>query len=217
VKVDQHMGTDPLAHYVWLYQGPQWKQKVYAAGALAIIMAIVMFPLWPITLRLGVWYLSMGLLGLLGLFFLMAIFRLILFCITVFTVKPGLWLFPNLFEDVGVIDSFKPLWGWQPVSLTLLPFSPSVTPPLLTLPTSPLSRRSLRAKRRLLKHQSPPSLPQPPHWPRRRPSQPRPPPSNLPLQLQMELPPQQPCRSQHQRLRKEGSTQLRSKRLTTSD
>jgi translocation protein SEC62 len=111
------MGTDPMAHYVWLYEGPQWKQKVYAVGALVLIMTIVMFPLWPITLRIGVWYLSMGLLGLLGLFFLMAIFRLILFCITMFAVPPGLWLFPNLFEDVGVIDSFKPLWGWQEVSL----------------------------------------------------------------------------------------------------
>jgi translocation protein SEC62 len=102
-------------HYVWLYEGPQWKQKVYAAGALLIIMSIVMFPLWPYTLRLGVSYLSMGLLGLLGLFFAMAIFRLILFCVTVFTVPPGLWLFPNLFEDVGIIDSFKPIWGWQEV------------------------------------------------------------------------------------------------------
>lgn len=37
-----------------------------------------------------------------------------LFVVTVFAVPPGLWLFPNLFEDVGVIDSFKPLWGWQP-------------------------------------------------------------------------------------------------------
>ncbi|KAI4124210.1 MAG: hypothetical protein LQ347_005820 [Umbilicaria vellea] len=43
----------------------------------------------------------------------MAIFRLILFCGTVFAVPPGLWLYPNLFEDVGFFDSFKPVWGWQ--------------------------------------------------------------------------------------------------------
>ena len=55
----------------------------------------------------------MGCLGLLGLFFAMAIFRLILFVITMFAVPPGLWLYPNLFEDVGFFDSFKPLWGWQ--------------------------------------------------------------------------------------------------------
>ena len=81
-----------------------------------LIMAVIMFPLWPIKLRVGVWYLSMGMLGLIGLFFIMAIFRLILFVATMFTVPPGLWLYPNLFEDVGFFDSFRPLWGWQEVS-----------------------------------------------------------------------------------------------------
>jgi translocation protein SEC62 len=89
------------------------KQKLYALLALVLVSAVVMFPLWPVKMRLGVWYLSMGMLGLLGLFFAMAIFRLILFCVTVFVVPPGLWLYPNLFEDVGFFDSFRPVWGWQ--------------------------------------------------------------------------------------------------------
>jgi translocation protein SEC62 len=78
-------------------------------------------------LRQGVWYLSVGMMGLLGLFFAMSIFRLILFCVTVFAAPPGLWLFPNLFEDVGFFDSFKPLWGWQEVSSVLFsPIEPSI-------------------------------------------------------------------------------------------
>ncbi|KAL4918253.1 translocation protein Sec62-domain-containing protein [Aspergillus aurantiobrunneus] len=113
VKIEQHQEADPMMHYVWLYEGPQWKQKAMAAAVVAGIFAIVLFPLWPIMLRQGVWYLSVGMMGLLGLFFAMAIFRLILFCVTVFVVPPGLWLYPNLFEDVGFFDSFKPLWGWQ--------------------------------------------------------------------------------------------------------
>ncbi|KAJ6177709.1 Translocation protein Sec62 ascomycota [Penicillium mononematosum] len=113
VKIEQHQETDPMMHYVWLYDGPQWKQKAMAAAVVAGIFAVVLFPLWPMFMRQGVWYLSVGMMGLLGLFFAMAIFRLILFCVTVFTVPPGLWLFPNLFEDVGFFDSFKPLWGWQ--------------------------------------------------------------------------------------------------------
>jgi translocation protein SEC62 len=56
-------------------------------------------------------------LGLIGLFFAMSIFRLILFAITMFAIPPGLWLYPNLFEDVGFFDSFRPVWGWQEVSL----------------------------------------------------------------------------------------------------
>lgn len=98
---------------MWMYEGSQWKTKLYAIGALALILAIVFFPVWPYKLRVGVWYLSMACLGLLGLFFAMAIFRLILFVITMFVTPPGLWLYPNLFEDVGFFDSFRPVWGWQ--------------------------------------------------------------------------------------------------------
>lgn len=89
------------------------KTRIYSVLALIAVFAVVLFPLWPMKMRQGVWYLSVGMMGLLGAFFAMAIFRLILFCVTVFTVPPGLWLYPNLFEDVGFFDSFRPVWGWQ--------------------------------------------------------------------------------------------------------
>lgn len=113
VKIEQQQEARDEYHYIWLYEGAQWKNKLYALGALLLILAVVFFPVWPYHLRLGVWYLSMAMLGLLGLFFAMAIFRLILFLITMFTNPPGLWLYPNLFEDVGFFDSFKPLWAWH--------------------------------------------------------------------------------------------------------
>lgn len=113
VRIEQHQEANDDDHYVWLYEGAQIKQKLYAAGALVLVIAVVMFPLWPLVMRQGVWYLSMGMLGLIGLFFVMAIFRLILFVVTVFAVPPGLWLYPNLFEDVGFFDSFRPVWAWH--------------------------------------------------------------------------------------------------------
>ena len=119
VKIEQQQDISDDLHYVWLYDGPQWRMKLYAAGALCLILVVVMFPLWPIKLRIGVWYLSMGFLGLIGLFFAMAIFRLILFCVTIVVTPPGLWLYPNLFEDVGFFDSFRPVWGWQEVSASM--------------------------------------------------------------------------------------------------
>lgn len=100
-------------HYMWIWEGSQVKLYIGAAALVATVLAAVMFPLWPEFLRRGVWYLSVGVLGLLGVFFGIAIIRLILYVLTVFTVPPGIWLFPNLFEDVGIIDSFIPFWGWD--------------------------------------------------------------------------------------------------------
>jgi translocation protein SEC62 len=115
VKIEQQQECKEELHFVWLYEGAQIMRKVYAIGGLVAAFTVVLFPLWPMKMRLGVWYLSMGMLGLIGLFFVMAIFRLILFVITMFAVPPGLWLYPNLFEDVGFFDSFRPVWGWQEV------------------------------------------------------------------------------------------------------
>ncbi|KAI9171209.1 Translocation protein SEC62 [Paramyrothecium foliicola] len=113
VRIEQQQEAKEEMYYAWLWEGSQIKRQLYAALALVIIFAIVLYPLWPLKLRQGVYYLSWGLLGLLGLFFLMAIFRVILFCITYFAVSPGLWLFPNLWEDVSFVDSFKPVWAWH--------------------------------------------------------------------------------------------------------
>lgn len=113
VKIHGQQEFEPMMHYMWIYEVPSIKTKVYSILAVIAVFAVVLFPLWPMFMRQGVWYLSVGMMGLLAAFFAMAIFRLILFCVTVFAVPPGLWLFPNLFEDVGFFDSFKPLWGWQ--------------------------------------------------------------------------------------------------------
>ncbi|KAG5460244.1 MAG: translocation protein Sec62-domain-containing protein [Olpidium bornovanus] len=100
-------------YYVWLYQGSQAKQVLAGIALVLVVMAGVMFPLWPPVMRNGVWYLSVGVLCLLGLFFLLAIFRLFFYVITLVLARPGIWIFPNLFEDVGIIESFIPLWAWD--------------------------------------------------------------------------------------------------------
>lgn len=129
VKIEQHQEAKDDMYYAWFWEGSQVKRQLYAALALVVIFAVVLYPLWPLKLRLGVYYLSWGLLGLLGLFFVMAIFRVILFCITYFVVPPGLWLYPNLWEDVSFMDSFRPVWAWHEVR-----FSLSLPPSLPLLP-----------------------------------------------------------------------------------
>ena len=90
-------------YYAWFYEGSQW--TTYAGGLLMVLIMLggVMFPLWPPVMRMGVWYLSMGMLGLLGLFFAIAIVRLIFYIITVIVASPGIWIFPQLFADVGFV------------------------------------------------------------------------------------------------------------------
>ncbi|KAF9239809.1 translocation protein Sec62-domain-containing protein [Melanogaster broomeanus] len=101
------------AYYAWFYEGSQW--TTYAGGLLmvAIMLAGVMFPLWPPIMRLGVWYISVAMLGVIAAFFGLAIVRLIFYIITVVVASPGIWIFPNLFADVGVIESFIPVWEWD--------------------------------------------------------------------------------------------------------
>jgi translocation protein SEC62 len=113
VKIEQQQECREDLHFVWLYEGSQIKMKLYAAGALLVIFAIVLFPLWPMKMRLGVWYLSMGMLGLIGLFFAMAIVRMIIWLVTMVTLPKAFILYPNLFEDVGFFDSFRPVWAWD--------------------------------------------------------------------------------------------------------
>ena len=113
VEINQQQMFKSDLHYVWLYEGSQLGLKLAGVGMVAVMLAGVMFPLWPPTMRLGVWYLSVAALGLIGLFFAIAIVRLIFWLITVVVAKPGIWIFPNLFEDVGFVDSFIPLWGWD--------------------------------------------------------------------------------------------------------
>ncbi len=116
VKIEPQQEAKEDMYYVWFYEGSQIMRKVYAGLALIAIFILVLYPLWPLFMRQGVYYLSWGFLGLLGLFFAMAIFRVILFCATYFVTPPGLWLFPNLWEDVSFLDSFRPVWAWHEVS-----------------------------------------------------------------------------------------------------
>lgn len=103
----------PDEYYIWFYNEKNPWDFVLGLGVIAAVLALILFPLWPMFMRKGVWYLSMALLGLIALFFVIAIIRLIIFSITYFALSPGLWIFPNLFEDCGFFDSFKPLYAWN--------------------------------------------------------------------------------------------------------
>lgn len=113
LQVNQMQMFDKDMYYVWLYEGMQLYQKLAGLGLIVALLGLVMFPLWPVFLRRGVYYLSLGVLALFGLLMVIAVIRLIIWLITIVVLPPGIWIFPNLFADVGVIESFIPLWGWD--------------------------------------------------------------------------------------------------------
>lgn len=104
LEIDQKQQFEPDQYYVWFLAPSQLKTMLGGVAMVAVILAGVMFPLWPTKLRIGVWYLSMAMLGVIALFFGLAIFRLIFYIITIVVAKPGIWIFPNLFADVGFVS-----------------------------------------------------------------------------------------------------------------
>ncbi|GMK56397.1 hypothetical protein CspeluHIS016_0302370 [Cutaneotrichosporon spelunceum] len=113
LSLSKQQQFDPAGYYSWFYDGSPFWNIVGGIAMVAVMLAGVMFPLWPVKLRIGVWYLSVGALGLVGLFIVIAIIRLILWCITKVSMEKAIWIFPNLFEDVGFVDSFIPGWQWD--------------------------------------------------------------------------------------------------------
>lgn len=104
LSLSQQQQFDPAGYYSWFYDGSPFWNIVGGIAMVAVMLAGVMFPLWPVKLRIGVWYLSVGALGLVGLFIVIAIVRLILWCITKIAMAKAIWIFPNLFEDVGFVS-----------------------------------------------------------------------------------------------------------------
>lgn len=113
LKISPHQELNPEDYVVWFYEPVPLTTYLYGLIGLVSVFAVILFPLWPLFMRKGVWYLSMGVLGLIGAFFGLAIVRLIIYVITAVVLRPGLWIFPNLFEDLGVLDSFAPVYGWH--------------------------------------------------------------------------------------------------------
>lgn len=108
----QQIFVDGHEAYVWIYDPIPMHYWIF--GALVVIGAIVicLFPLWPPQLRTGVYYLSMTAAGFLVFLLALVVVRFILFC-CIWIASGGkhhFWFLPNLTEDVGFIDSFKPFY-----------------------------------------------------------------------------------------------------------
>merc|ERR1711936_1359688 len=94
--------------YVWLYDPTPWYYYIAGTAIVLGIIAVCLFPLWPMEMRQGVYYLSVAAAGFLVFIIVLAVIKYIVFAL-VFIATAGklkLWIFPNLTEDVGFFESF---------------------------------------------------------------------------------------------------------------
>ncbi|CAA93853.2 Translocation protein SEC62 [Caenorhabditis elegans] len=101
--------------YVWVFDPTPLMKKII--GVLMLVGTIVgcLFPLWPVWLRQGVYYVSITGIGCFAAIIVTAILRTILFGI-IYAVTFGkhkLWVLPNLTEDCGVLESFQPWYTYE--------------------------------------------------------------------------------------------------------
>ncbi|XP_011503280.1 PREDICTED: translocation protein SEC62 [Ceratosolen solmsi marchali] len=124
VRLEMHMDqyfVDCNDAYVWIYEPIPVYYWFFGALLVLGAIGICLFPLWPLTVRHGVWYLSIAAAGFLIFILSLIVIRSIVFCLLwVLTVgRHHLWLLPNLVEDVGFFASFWPLYHYEYIDSTI--------------------------------------------------------------------------------------------------
>ena len=72
----------PDEYYAWNYNPKTVTDYLLVVAIVVGILAFVCYPLWPASMRRVVYYLSLALLGLIGLFFVIAILRFIIYLLS---------------------------------------------------------------------------------------------------------------------------------------
>lgn len=117
IRLDMHLDQvflDSNDAYVWLYDPTPWYYWVGGTAIVLITIAVCLFPLWPPWMRQGVHYMSMAAAGFLVFIIGLGVVKYIVFAL-LFALSAGklkLWIFPNLTEDVGFLESFMPLYDY---------------------------------------------------------------------------------------------------------
>lgn len=101
--------------YIWAKEPSKRLNVLISVLVLVVCLSLVMFQLWPQNLKRMASYAAYPVLGFVAAMVVLGILRLIMFGITFFTHSPGIWLFPNLFADVGFFESFVPVWQYHGV------------------------------------------------------------------------------------------------------
>ena len=82
--------------YTWVYEGSKTKLYVLTGGMLLAALGMCMIQIWPLWMKIGVWWCSITFLTTL---FVLSVVRVALFLAMWIVGFRGIWLFPNLFDD----------------------------------------------------------------------------------------------------------------------
>jgi len=100
---------EPEEVYVWIM--PQSRTELYlkCAGMLVSILFMCMIKIWPLWLKIGVWWVSLIMLICMTS---LIVVRLVLTVLCTIVGFRGIWLLPNLLnDDIDFLDAFSPLFG----------------------------------------------------------------------------------------------------------
>eukprot|EP00117_Sycon_ciliatum_P029101 scpid90554/ scgid23254/ Translocation protein SEC62; Translocation protein 1 len=114
-REDQFFEDSSSEIFIWQYNPSSWRSTLIGLALLTLVISLTMYPLWPDWSRVGAYYVCLGLAALLGLLLLAELLRIVIFA--------GIWLttwgrvhfmiLPNLYEDVGFWDSFRPAFSLE--------------------------------------------------------------------------------------------------------
>ncbi|CAK9828044.1 Translocation protein SEC62 [Anthophora retusa] len=118
VRLEMHMDqyfVDCNDAYVWIYEPIPIYYWFFGTLVVLGAIGVCLFPLWPSTIRQGVYYISVVAAVFLVFILALAIIRLIVFCLLWIPTlgRCHLWLLPNLTADVGFFASFWPLYEYE--------------------------------------------------------------------------------------------------------
>lgn len=100
-------------HYMWAEDKKEYLNIFIAVLIIALLFLLAMYQVWPAWLKSLSGYLKYVVMAFIVFLIVTGIVRLIVYTISSFTHPPGLWIFPNLFAECGVIESFIPLYSWD--------------------------------------------------------------------------------------------------------
>eukprot|EP00049_Salpingoeca_infusionum_P022986 m.9808 g.9808 ORF g.9808 m.9808 type:complete len:268 (-) comp5495_c0_seq1:171-974(-) len=110
--------SDDMTPYYWRIEPTNYKSLFIGGAMLVAVLAVVLMPLWPESVRRTVSNVGWGLLPLALLLLVMPIIRWVLQKVVYFLTckKYNFVLLPNLEdESLGVLDSFKPVYEFDVV------------------------------------------------------------------------------------------------------